>query len=199
MIDTAFRPSPRMPASRVAGFTLIEILVAVSLLAVVGVLGYRAVDGSQRTAARLQETSAYWQEIAAAFNRLSDDVRQATAVAGRDAGGRETPAWRLAGPPAQLTLTRAVAGGSLRRLAYRCQTDRLELALWPAYDAPAASRQLALLDGIAGCEMQVLDEQGNWLDNWPTGGQALPRALRIRLTLANGNTIERIFDVAAGE
>lgn len=182
------------------GFTLIEILVAVSLLAVLGVLGYRGVAAATANAAHLASAAERWQDIALALARVGDDSRQAIAVAGRAADGRELPAWQLGGRPAQLTLTRAVAGGELRRLAYRCQTGGLELLLWPAYDAPAAGHRHRLLEGVAGCELTVLDDARRWHAAWPaTGGRALPRALRLRLTLAEGGTIERIFDVAAAE
>jgi len=185
---------------RQRGFTLIEILVAVSLLAVLGVLGYRGVAAASANAAHLSGEASRWQDIALALARVGDDSRQAIAVAGRDADGRELPAWQLGGQPAQLTLTRAVAGGELRRLAYRCQAGGLELLLWPAYDAPASQVSHRLLAGVSGCELSVLDHERRWLTVWPQrDGRALPRALRLRLTLAEGGTVERIFDVAAAE
>jgi general secretion pathway protein J len=48
--------------------------------------------------------------------------------------------------------------------------------------------------------MSVLDHESRWLAIWPQrDGRTLPRALRLRLSLAEGGTIERIFDVAAAE
>lgn len=182
------------------GFTLIEILVAVSLLAVLGVLGYRGVAAATANAAHLTGNAGRWQDIALALARVGDDSRQAIAVAGRDENGHELPAWQLGGRPAQLTLTRAVAGGEPRRLAYRCQEGGLELLLWASPEAPAANRRHRLLDGVTDCELAVLDDERRWLGEWPPrGDRALPRALRLRLTLAEGGSIERIFDVAAAE
>lgn len=190
-----------------AGFTLIEILVALSLLALLGVLGYRGLDGIRYTAGELGERADRWQEIGLTLERLGNDVRQAVAVPGRDGEGRELPAWigiRSPATPAasaQLVLTRIGRdGGDLQRVSYRWQGEHLELLTWPAFDAPAANRKHRLLAGIAGLEFAHLDRENRWQAEWPPGDrQTLPRALRVRLFLAEGGTLERIFDVAAGQ
>lgn len=185
------------PAS---GFTLIEILVAMSLLAVIGVLGYRGLDSVHRTAERVHGTAARWQAIALVVDRLGSDVRQALAVPGRQPDGRPTPAWQTPAP-GELVLTRAPADdGDLQRLAYRWQDDRLELLTWPAFDAPAANQRHVLLSGVGAVEFAYLDRDQRWLAAWPVGeARRLPRALRLRLLLAEGGTIERIYDVAAAD
>ncbi len=180
------------------GFTLIEILVAVSLLALLGVLGYRGLDAVRRTAAALEAETARWQEIALGVERLGNDVRQAVAVPGRDAAGNPTPAWTAAG--CELTLTRSAADAPLQRVGYRWRDGGLDLLTWPAHDAPAAGRAYRLLDGVLRCELAGLDRGNRWRSAWPAGdGAALPRALRITLHLAEGGTVERIFDVAAAD
>lgn len=184
---------------RQAGLTLIEILVAASLLALLGVLGWRGLDASARTSARVESSAARWQAIALACERLGNDVRQAVGVPGRDADGRETPAWVQPAGATEVTLTRSGDDGdSPRRVTYRWRDGRLELLTWPAFDAPAASRSHVLLEAIAGVEFAVLDPALRWHSSWsPQAAQRLPRALRLRLQLAEGGTIERIFDVAA--
>ncbi|PKO87676.1 MAG: hypothetical protein CVU18_09970 [Betaproteobacteria bacterium HGW-Betaproteobacteria-12] len=183
-----------------AGFTLIEILVAMSLLAVIGVLGYRGLDSVRQTAERVQEKAMRWQEIALVVDRLGSDVRQALAVPGRWPDGSPAPAWQTPAP-AELVLSRATADdGDLQRLAYRALGDRLELLTWPAFDASAPTRQHVLLAGLAGVEFAYLDREQRWLADWPSAeARRLPRALRLRLHLAEGGVIERIFDVAAAD
>lgn len=183
---------------RQRGFTLIEIVVAVSLLALLGVLGYRGLDAVRRTAAALEADTARWQEIALAVERLGNDVRQAVAVPGRDADDHPTPAWSTVG--CELTLTRSAADAPLQRVGYRWRDGGLDLLTWPAHDASAPGRAYRLLDAIPGCELAVLDRSNRWRSTWPAGdGAALPRALRVTLHLAEGGIVERIFDVAAAD
>ncbi len=176
------------------GFTLIEIVVAVSLLALLGVLGYRGLEATTRQAARLGEQAARWQEIDLVLARIAGDVRQAVVLPGIDG-------WRQTRQPAQLSLNSiADDGAALRRSTYRWQGQQLELLAWPAFDAAAPGPARRLLDGVASLELASLDAGNQWREAWPpTAGAGLPRALRLRLTLAEGGVIERIFDVAAAD
>lgn len=188
---------------KMAAFTLVEMLVAVALLALIGVLGWRGLDNVQQASRRLSETTARWQEIALVGERIGHDVRQAIAVPGRQADGRAAPPWQGSSTEksAQMSFTRlGDSEGELSRLAYRWQDGQLDLLLWPAPDAPAPGRSYRLLAGIARLEFAYLDRQGRWLAHWPEAPeQALPRALRLRFELQEGGTLERIFDVPAAD
>ncbi len=194
------------------GFTLIEILVAMALMAIIGVLGFRGLDNVRHSSERLGGTAAYWQDIALASERIGRDVRQALAVPGRTSDGLEAPAWQtrrwLDERPeaAQLVFSRLGNGeGDLQRVGYRWEKGisgegRLSLLVWPAVDAAAPSRSYPLLEGVAKLELSYLDRQGKWLADWPTtSARQLPRAVRLTLTLEEGGVIERIFDVPAAE
>lgn len=191
---------------RQLGFTLIEILVALTLLALIGTIGWRSLDGLNRVSGRVSSEAGRWQEIAMAIERVGNDARQAMPVAGRDAAGRRLPAWqgtaRVADGRPQLTLTRSAnAGSDMQRIAYRWQDGRLELLTWPSHDAAAASRSHLLLEGIDALEFAYLDRNNRWLDEWPPSGdpRRLPRALRLRLKLLEGGRLERIFDVPTAD
>lgn len=188
---------------KMAGFTLIEMLVAVALLALIGALGWRGLDNVQQASLRLSETTARWQELALVGERIGSDVRQAIAVPGRQTDGRVAPPWQGSSTEksAQMSFTRlGDSGDQLSRLAYRWQDGQLDLLLWPTPDALAPGRSYRLLSGIEHLEFAYLDRQGRWLASWPNPPeQALPRALRLRLQLQEGGTIERIFDVPAAD
>ena len=187
---------------RLRGFTLIELLVAVALFALIGVLGYRGLDSVQRSASHVSREAERWQEIALVVERFGRDVRQATLRAGRQANGESAPAWwgrpLIGDAPgdAQLVFTRI--GHEERepqRLGYRWRQDQLELLTWPAPQAQAAPRSHPLLQGVQGMELAYLDQAGNWQPAWPPVGSArLPRAVRLRLKLAEGE-VERVFDL----
>lgn len=188
---------------KTAGFTLVEMLVAVALLALIGVLGWRGLDNVQQAGRHLTQTTARWQELALVGERLGRDVAQAIAVPGRQSDGRTAPPWQgsRTEKSAELIFTRlGDSAGQLSRLAYRWQDGQLDLLLWPAPDALAPSRSYRLLSGIEDLEFAYLDRQGRWLASWPNPPeQALPRALRLRFTLQEGGRLERIFDVPAAD
>ena len=202
------------------GFTLIEILVAMTLMAIIGVLGFRGLDNVRHASERLSGTAARWQEIGLATERIGRDVRQAFAVPGRTGDGREAAVWQtrrfLDERPesAQLVFSRLGAGeGDIQRIGYRWEksaiagtsadstaSGKLSLLIWPAVDAALPARSYMLLDGVAKLELSYLDRQGNWLFDWPTApARQLPRALRLVMTLAEGGVVERIFDLPAAE
>lgn len=56
--------------------TLIELLVAVALLAIVASLAYRGLDNLARSSNALADDSQRWQDIALFFNRFGNDVAQ---------------------------------------------------------------------------------------------------------------------------
>ena len=186
--------------SRVRGLTLVEVLVAVALIAVSGVLGYRALDEIRRAADRLLQSSRQWDDIELATQRLVRDVRLALPEPWTDRAGRLLPPlWgqRTARGDTELVLVRSTAQTGVQRVGYRWQRaadgGRLELLSYatPRDDAPA--RSMLLLDGIESVEFAYLDAGNAWQRQWQRPD--LPRAVRITLALADGVTVERIVDV----
>lgn len=197
--------------ARQRAFTLIEVLVAMTLVALLGVLGYRGLESTRRTADHLTVTARRWQDIALACERFGRDVRQAIERPGRRANGAASPAWWgravLDAQPdaAQLTLTRLGSeAGDSQRLGYRWRAagadgpGRLELLLWTSPESPLPPRVYSLLDGLRQVDIAYLDPDGRWLNEWTgqTAGQgSRPRAVRLRLQLAEGGWIERRYDI----
>lgn len=204
-----------MSASRpAAGFTLIEILVAVALLAVIGVLGYRGLDQINRASAMVIAEAETWQRLNGVFARLGHDLNQALSPALAPATRHAPTFWaqgtlREAGAPGHefSFLRPATGGGDVQRVTYRFErpanrsttdTGVWQLWIWPGRDASGEARRMLLLDGIDRLEIAALDPQGQWWSQWPTGWQqTLPRALRVTLTLADQRQIVRIFDLPA--
>jgi general secretion pathway protein J len=87
-----------------------------------------------------------------------------------------------------------------RRIAYRLnEQQQLELWLWPGLDVAPNARpeRYPLLDGVTGVELRYLNAGLTWVDAWPAtpGGVELPRALQLRIVLASGEQIVRIFEI----
>jgi general secretion pathway protein J len=193
--------SLRVGWCRACGFTLIEILVALVILAVVATLAYRATAAMSDGEARLLAESERWRSLDMVFARLEGDLRQAIPRASRHGATRE-PAWSaLAADSAgntTLVFTRAGAevepGIAGQRIAYRLNDGALEIVYWPQLDnvAEAVPVSYVLARDIAGFRVRALSASGAWLSQWPRLGESdVPRAVRVEVDLGDRTTVER--------
>jgi general secretion pathway protein J len=197
----AARPAHR-GGGATAGFTLLEILVALAILALLSVLGYRALASLADTEVRLNGETRHWRSLDLLFTRLEADLRAALPRDAR-AGDAARRAWEggIDGDGnALLTFSRAGpefaldVGSAGQRLGYRLRDGAIEVLYWPYLDnaAQAMPTAYALADGVARFRIDYLDRGGELREAWPLPGEAaLPRAVRVELTLAGGETVER--------
>jgi len=185
------------------GFTLIEVLVALALLALTAVLAWQATAALVDGEVRLSDEAKRWRTLDLAFARLEADLRQAQPRAVKTPSGTE-PAWIAAteaNGASAIVFTRAgpefdvEPGAPGQRIGYRVRGEALEVVYWPSLDrARDESTAYRLVDGVAGFRVDHLASTGQWIGGWPRFGESpLPRAVRVLLTLASGETIERWF------
>jgi general secretion pathway protein J len=204
------QPMPLAPRSRgddattalSAGFTLIEILVALAIAALIALLGYRALAALSQSETRLTAEAARWRTLDLFFARLEGDLRQAMPRPAR-LGDARAPAWigtsdafgnsalefSRAGPEFALE-----AGSAGQRLAYRFNNGTIEVLYWASYDRPREAQPAAypLVTDVARFRLSYLAASGAWVPAWPLAREAaLPRAVKVELTLASGEVIER--------
>ncbi len=192
----------RAPRDGSGGFTLLELLVALSILALLSILGYRAIAALADSEERLSTETARWRSLDQLFMRLEGDLRQAMPRTVRTAATTE-PAWLGTVDDdgnADLRFSRAgpefniEAGSAGQRLGYRLKDGNVEVLYWPYFDiAPNTEPTVyPLASGVTRMRIDYLDRAGAWRDGWPVSGEApLPRAVRVELTLAGGETVER--------
>lgn len=189
-------PSPE------CGFTLIEILIALAILALVAVLGYRALASLTDSEMRLTAEAQHWRALDGLFARLEADMRQAQPREVRTGAATEPALLGNVDPlgNAELRFSRAgpefgiEPGSAGQRIGYRLREGTVEVLYWPHFDQPANVLPAAymLATGIAQFRIAYLDSRGAWRDRWPALGEpALPRALRVELTLAGGEAVDR--------
>jgi general secretion pathway protein J len=184
------------------GFTLVEVLVALAILATTAVLAYRGTAALVDGEVRLASEATRWRTLDTVFTRLEADLRQAQPRPIRVGAARE-PAW-LAATEAHgssaIVFSRAGPefdadpGAAGQRVGYRVREGALEVVYWPGLDRAPETRETAwtLMRGVTRLRIDHLGTDGGWRDTWPRSGEpALPRAVRIRLALDSGEVVER--------
>jgi general secretion pathway protein J len=198
----------RRPA---AGFTLVELLVAIAVFAVLSGMAYRALSVVLESRGHIERENRKWREVALFIARLEQDVAAAVPRPVRDPGGVVVPA--VAGTPAParpqdgaLVLTRTAfaadpgATGSPRRLGYRLRGTTVELLAWTVLDQGPRTEPavVAALNEVKQMDVRFLDHRGQWHLQWPPPGasaphKAIPAGVELALTLATGERVVRLI------
>ncbi len=188
------------------GFTLLEVLIAIAIVAVIAVLGYRALAALSDAETRLAAEATRWRTLDLFFARLEGDMRQAVPRSARSGATREAPwlgfmtnsegsdgdsalAFSRAGPEFNIE-----PGSAGQRIGYRLRNGTVEVLYWASYDRPqdVQAASYTLLTDVARFRLTYLARDNAWVESWPIAGDGdLPRAVRVQLTLASGETIER--------
>jgi general secretion pathway protein J len=182
------------------GLTLIEMLVALAVFAVLGVMGYRAtstaMESRQRVAAELQR----WRDIANFVQIIESDLTQVVERPGNVATPSSTTAGALVlkqtGGVTELSFLKLDGGGAtVRRRGYRIDGQRLVQLRWPGTDAVSIPDAHPILEKVATMRCTILTADGQRYPVWPdvTGGQQLkPAAVDVELEMLDVGTIRRL-------
>lgn len=189
---------------RASGFTLLEVLVAVAVFGVMATLAYAGLAQVIDFRGALEARSARFAAVQKTLHLLQRDLVYASQRGIRDSQG--TPGSAMIGgygtPELALTRTRDDADGpGLMRVEYALVDGQLERRVWGVLDRMPQHQPLAavVLPEVTALQLRFMDAQ-QWRPAWPPGGNAgdvtlLPRAVEVRLSLAEGSTYRRVFAV----
>lgn len=167
-------------ARRSAGFTLVEVLVTLAILAIVMTILHATFTTSAATARIVEDRADELASLTGALDTMSQELRGAyTSFAGTPSLVTFTAmtAFRDASQPAVLTISYAVEDGTLVRKVF------------PRGLAAGASRAFTLLDDVKDASFAFFDGRA-WLSEWRDGSR-LPRGVRVRLSY-RGTPVETI-------
>ena len=197
---------------RSRGFTLVELLVAMAIVAVIGVMALTGLTQviKQQTLAR--EHTERWQKIQLAMRLVSQDLAQLAPRETREELGESYQPTLLADPSAQFALEFSRGGwanpgafprGTVLRVAYDWDEDKLVRIHWPVMDRTLSTIPVRteLLDGVENVEVRFLDTAGEWHLEWPPvdiqGPQRLtarPRAVEFAIELKDFGRVWRLVE-----
>lgn len=192
-----------------AGFTLLELLVALAVFAFIGVAAYSGLQSVLSTQVAVEQQTRRLQQVQMSFLFLERDLEQAVGRSIRDEFGQPQPAF-VGDAAGQELLTFTRTGwdnpleqrrADLQRLGYRLGEDTtLVRHYWDTLDRGSLGepRETVLLNGIRRVAVRFLDEQNNWQLEWPprdsdASTASLPRAVEFTLVLDDWGEIVRLF------
>ncbi len=194
---------------RGGGFTLLELLVAVAIFAIVAAAAYGGLSVVLSSDAKLDEHSHALSKLQLSLQLIQRDLLQASPRSARDQYG-DTELAFVSGPaPERLfSLTRAgwpnpagLPRSDLARVAYSLDGDQLLRLSWPQLDRAPGTKPTStvILDGVDTVDLRYMDTEGTWHDQWPPLGASPdtarrpPKAVELVIEHSRWGRVRRLF------
>ncbi len=212
-----------MRAHRQSGFTLLELLVAIGIFALMAAMAYGGLNNLLKNRQATDEHAARLTQLQTSFLWLGRDIEQTVNRRIRDEYGDSQRALSSAEVGLyQLELTRGgwrnPAGrtrSNLQRVAYSVRENQLIRSYWNVLDRAQDSKPLetVLLDGVTRMELRFLSANGSsqgaaqnqgqqaWSDDWPSNALGTqpsndpPLAVEVTLETEAEGRLTRLFRV----
>lgn len=196
------------------GFTLLEVLVAISIFSIIGLSAYHVLHVVISSEATAATHSASQSRLQRAMLLVSNDLEQVVDRPVRDAYGERLSALSTNNYGYLLEFTRQgwrnplqLPRSNLQRVAYGLKnysdpdepggfSIRLIRYYWLVLDRAPDSlpKSQVLLDNVLDTRFRFLDRDGAWHSAWPNGvEQALPAAVEISIETEDAGMVKRLF------
>jgi general secretion pathway protein J len=197
--------------NRQSGFTLMEILVALFIFAVVGLISAQLLGRTVNAYEVLDDRGQRLGQIHRAMLVVERDMLQFRNRPIRMAQGEPLPALMI-GDEGALSMTR---GGwrnplqrprsELQRVGYRMQDEKLVRGYWSVLDRRGDEEPISqtLLEGVEELEFFAIDQNGEEHKFWPPkagqgAGQLQIAGLVLRVSMVPLGIVERVWEVPSG-
>ena len=193
------------------GFTLVEMMTALAIFGVIGLMATQILTGTIRVGETTRERGEALSDVQRAMDIIGRDITQLTRRTVQDELGESTEPVVVSGT-SLLELTRVgwqnplgKPRSELQRVAYVHRDDTLIRLFWPVLDRAPGSEPIAqvLLKGVAEASFGVHDDQGERHGFWPlvvAEDETAPElaAVAMALRLERYGHIERLWLVVPG-
>ncbi|MBC8210682.1 MAG: type II secretion system minor pseudopilin GspJ [Gammaproteobacteria bacterium] len=192
---------------KMRGFTLFEILVAVSIFAVISSMTMSSLIQVGRTGEKVSESQQQLSEIQFALGYLSKDIVQMSNRKIRDQYGDEQPQLFIA--ENRLVFTRngwsnllQQPRSNLQRVQYQLVDNNFQRVYWPELDQSytEVSVTQTLLQKVEEFSVKLLTKGQESFESWPLDAQntsaVSPIAIELTLKLTGLGQVQRIYEIS---
>ena len=195
------------------GFTLIEVLIAITIFGILSVFAYGTLNQTLLNAEILNERMDRLQAIQKTIRYLSQDFLQLAPRPVRqelddsfysalqsDVGGKFMFELTHGGWSNPAILPR----GTLQRTAYKLEENKLVRYYWTVLDRTLSNEAIGvtILNSVDDLFIRYLVDNGDWIERWPParmsgplGLRQRPRAVDIVLTLPDEGEILSLIHI----
>lgn len=208
------------------GFTLIEVLVAVTITAIIGVgaaltlqSGVKTKEAVEGRAEVLESMQKFQKTVASDLSQIVSrtvrnefgdslyactNLNELTLLEFSRTGWRDPKTFLASLNPDSSVKPRS----NLQRIVYELEGDALYRYYWQVMDRAQDSEAVRqkVLDQLAGVEIRFLDENNEWSDQWPSSSllsnedldamRILPKAIEMTVDHAIFGSIRRLHLLA---
>lgn len=196
------------------GFTLLEVLIAIGITALIGLGTWQLLGGTIRAQEITQKNSERFEQLQKMMLILSRDIQQVSHRAIRDEYGDFQPAISNRNTLYLMELTRsgwrnpmAYPRSDLQRVSYELLDGELLRHYWTILDRPQDSESViqTLLTDIDSVSLRFMNDENQWVESWPpektdsdgskVGNHLLPKAFEITLEHNYFGSLKRLYDL----
>ena len=196
----------RPKQTRATGFTLLEMMTALAVFGVIGVLATQILSSTITLGQTTASRGSALADLQRAVNVISRDVAQFAHREVRDELGEALPKLTIEGT-SLIELTRAgwqnplgAPRAEVQRVAYVLEDEKLIRAFWPVLDRAPDSKPVVqvLLEGVEEAAFAAQDIDGERYTYWPlvdSDDETAPElaAIEMTLALAQHGRIDRLW------
>jgi general secretion pathway protein J len=201
------------------GFTLLEVLIAIVITALIGLGSWQLLNSAIRTNEITQRSLEELAQVQKAVHFITKDMEQLVPRAIRDEYGDYQASITTGNDFYTVEFSRIGWRNPLQdrrsevqRVAYELNDGDLLRHYWTILDRAQDSepKTMLLLERVESFEVAFLNDSDAWVDSWPPSNDqgeeqvdrmlefsALPKALRLRLEHPKFGAIERLFETVS--
>ncbi len=195
--------------TRQSAFTLLEILVALLVFAIVGLISSQLMSQTIRSNEVLKGHGERLADIHLAMQIMQRDFMQITPRAIRDLYGDPLP-HLMVGADGAIEFSRVgwrnplgLPRAEVQRVAYLLRDEKLVRGYWPVLDRAQDSEahHQDLLTEVRQIEFYIVDNAGNEYTFWPSPGlppTIFPVAVLMRIDFEPYGVVERLWELPDG-